>query len=120
MRTCICRPCKLKSTCIKSQIKSKVRQHCGCYADNVSYLLSPSFAAILPTLRAQHALSLALASKLAAMHDDLEEMKQVYAYLWRQRGSFSALRDPFVEAGLTDSATAYPSTTSNQLKSLQL
>lgn len=79
-----------------------------------------SFTAILPTLRAQHALTLSLASKLAAMHDELEEMKQVYAHLWRQRGSFSQLRDPFVEAGLTNSSTSYSSMTSSQLRSLTL
>lgn len=54
------------------------------------------------------------------MHDDLEEMKQVYAHLWRQRGSFSQLRDPFVEAGLNNSSTSYSALTSSQMQSLKL
>ena len=53
--------------------------------------------AIVPTLKAQHALALSLAANIAGLHNDLEEMKSVYTRLWQQKTGHSGVRDPFLE-----------------------
>jgi hypothetical protein len=57
--------------------------------------------AILPSLRAQHGLALSLAAKIAALHEDSTELRQVYAHLYKQK---TGARDPFIEAGLYSKA----------------
>jgi len=63
------------------------------------YLTLVALLAIVPTLKAQHALTLSLAANIAGVHEDLEEMKQVYVRLWREKTG-NGVRDPFLEAGI--------------------
>lgn len=51
--------------------------------------------AILPTLRAQHAATLQLASKLSSLEHSTTELKDEYRDLWREKTG--SVRDPFIE-----------------------
>lgn len=51
--------------------------------------------AILPTLRAQHAATLQLASRLSTLEHGTTELKDEYRDLWREKTG--SVRDPFIE-----------------------
>jgi hypothetical protein len=62
--------------------------------------LSHAPPAILPSLRAQHGFAMSLAAKLAALHQDMTELKEAYTRMWRER--VGSVRDPFEDGRTAD------------------
>lgn len=56
-------------------------------------------AAILPSLKAQHALCISLAARLSTLHQDMDELRAVYTRMWRDR--VGSVRNPFEDGRLT-------------------
>ena len=61
--------------------------------------------AILPSLKAQHALSISLAAKLATLHQDMSELRETYKRMWQDK--VGSVRDPFEDDRLSSQREAH-------------
>jgi nucleoporin p58/p45 len=62
-----------------------------------------ALSAITSTIQAQNASFLNLASRAAAVHGELQKIKQLYTQLWRAKTS--SVRDPFEVPGREEGDT---------------